>query len=479
MHAGRVVRTGDGLRRRGQVIANTVAVAQQPGASSEACESPRTGISSPVSQLVWERDARIGAWLVMDQVTAVTRQVDRLREALIEDLKALVRIPTVVGQEGPGQEWIAERYRRLGLETRVVPVDFDAVKRHPAYCGWKAEARAYQGRPNVVGLLPGEPGARSLILNGHMDVVSAEPEAEWTHGPWNPTIEDGRLYGRGANDMKAGLISNVYALEAIFQAGLRPAGTLQLHSTIEEEAGGGGGALATLLAGFTADGFIATEPCAHRIRLGNGGIMYFRVTVRGKTAHAGNAHLGMNAAVKAAPLLLALTALDEERARRHEGSPFAAGSRGRACHLSIGSVRAGDWPSTVAGWAQIEGRVGYLPGETREEIRAQVEATCRNAAAKDPWLREHPPEVEWFGWDAEPWQEDERDPLVVKLKAAGQQVLGVPIETFNRASGVDSRFPHYFGFPVYAGGTGVTIITASTNGRTWKVCSNPPRCWRS
>ncbi len=383
----------------------------------------------------------------MSQVAAVMLQVDRLREALIEDLKALVRIPTVVGNEGPGQEWIAERYRVLGLDTRIVPVDFEAVKSHPAYCGWKAEAQAYQGRPNVVGLLHGEPGARSLILNGHMDVVSAEPERKWTYGPWNPTIVDGKLYGRGANDMKAGLISNVYALTAILQAGLRPAGTLQLQSTIEEEAGGGGGALALLLAGYTADGFIATEPCAHRIRLGNGGIMYFRVKVEGKTAHAGNAHLGVNAAVKAAPLLLALTELDEERARRHEGSPFGVGSRGRACHLSIGSVRGGDWPSTVAGWAEIECRVGYLPGETREEIRTLVEATCRKAVAGDPWMQEHPPEVEWFGWDAEPWQEDEHDPLVVTLKGAGRQVLGIPIETFSRASGVDSRFPHYFGFP--------------------------------
>jgi acetylornithine deacetylase len=202
-----------------------------------------------------------------------------------------------------------------------------------------------------------------------------------------------------------------------------------------------------LLAGYTAGGFIATEPCAHRIRIGNGGIMYFRVKVRGKTAHAGNAHLGVNAAVKMAPILLALHQLDEERARRHENHPFAIGSRGRACHLVIGSVRAGDWPSTVAGWAEVECRIGYLPGETREGVRAEVEDTCRRAVAGDPWLAEHPPEVEWFGWNAEPWVEDENHPFVQTLKAAGQAVLGHPIETFSRTSGVDSRFPRYFGFP--------------------------------
>jgi acetylornithine deacetylase len=360
---------------------------------------------------------------------------------------ALVRIPTVVGREGPGQMWIADRYRALGLDARIIPVDFDAIKGHPAYCGWRADAAAYRDRPNVVGLLGGEAGARSIILNGHMDVVSPEPAAQWTYGPWNPTIADGRLYGRGANDMKAGLISNYYALRAILEAGLRPRGTVQLHSTIEEEAGGGGGTLALLAAGYIADGFIATEPCAHRIRIGNGGIMYFRVKVPGKTAHAGNAHLGVNAAVKAAPILLALARLDEARARQHEGSAFASGSRGRACHLSIGSVRAGDWPSTVAGWAEIEARIGYLPGERREEIRAVVDRTCRDAVAGDPWMNEHPPVIEWFGWDAEPWQEDERHPFLTTLQSAGEEILGRPIETFSRTSGVDSRFPHYFGFP--------------------------------
>lgn len=382
-----------------------------------------------------------------DAFAAVAAQVERRREEFIEDIKALVRIPTVVGHEGPGQAWIAERYRALGLETRIVPVDFAAVKDHPAYCGWKAEARAYDGRPNVVGLLPGGRDGRSLILNGHMDVVSAEPESEWTYGPWTPTIVDGRLYGRGANDMKAGLLSNYYALRAVLDAGLRPAGAVQLQSTIEEEAGGGGGALALLAAGYTADGWIAAEPCGHRIRLGNGGIMYFRVRVRGRTAHAGNAHLGVNAALKLAPILLALERLDLERAEQHAGSPFGVGSRGRACHLSIGTVRAGDWPSTVAGWAESECRIGYLPGETRAEIRALVEATCRAAVAGDPWMREHPPEVAWFGWDAEPWQEDPREPLVVTLQEAGREVLGAPIETFVRTSGVDSRFAHYFGFP--------------------------------
>jgi acetylornithine deacetylase len=378
---------------------------------------------------------------------AVLARIDALRDPLIEDIAALVRIPTVVGHEGPGQSWIAERYRALGLETRVVPVDFEAVRGHSAYCGWKADAAAYEGRPNVVGLLRGDPGARSLILNGHMDVVSPAPESRWTYGPWNPTIVGGRMYGRGANDMKAGLVSNYFALRALLDCGLHPRGTVQLHSTIEEEAGGGGGALALLAAGYTADGFIATEPCRHGIRIGNGGIMYFRVKVEGKTAHAGNAHLGVNAAVKAAPILAALSRLDEARARRHEGSPFAEGSRGRACHLSVGSVRAGDWPSTVAGWAEIEARVGYLPGETREEVRAEVESVCRGAGADDPWMRDHPPVIEWFGWDAEPWQEDERHPFITTLQDAGREVLGRPVETFSRTSGVDSRFPHYFGFP--------------------------------
>lgn len=294
-----------------------------------------------------------------------------------------------------------------------------------------------------------------MILNGHIDTVSPEPVSEWTHDPYAADIVDGRMYGRGANDMKGGLAAALYALKAIRDAGVEPAGTVQLQSVIEEEAGGGGGTLACLLKGYTAGAFIAVEPTRGMVRIANAGIMYFKVSVVGRTAHAGNAHLGVNAIEKINRVCDALFALDEKRGREVRYPLFEEGSFGRSCNLSLGIIRGGDWPSTVCGWAEVTGRLSFVPGETMAGVRGQVEATVRAVADADPWLCEHPPRVEWFGWRCGPWEENTDDPFIRLLQQTAQEALGREVRINGRSSGVDSRFPHYWGFPgVCFGATG-------------------------
>src|SRR5690606_38711821 len=146
------------------------------------------------------------------------------------------------------------------------------------------------------------------------------------------------------------LMANAFVLKTLLDLGLKPRGQVQLHSVVEEEAGGGAGALACLLKGYVTDGFIATEPHNLNLTISHGGILYFRVKVMGRTAHAGWAHLGVNAIAKLQPIYDALIALDERRGREIRFDLYERGS-GRSCHLNIGTANAGDWPSTVAGWA--------------------------------------------------------------------------------------------------------------------------------
>lgn len=378
---------------------------------------------------------------------AVFRRLESYRDDMIHTLQELVRIPSVVGHEGPAQEFVARLFSEAGLRVERFEADFNKVKEHPEYCGWKEEPGAYAKRPNVIGIWDGEAGARSLILNGHIDTVSPEPLSEWTHDPFAAEIVDGRMYGRGANDMKAGLVVGLYALKAIKECGIKPRGTVQLQSVIEEEAGGGGGTLACFLQGYTADAFIALEPTRQHVRIANAGILYFKVSVVGRTAHAGNAHLGVNAIEKITKITDALFALDRERGRNVRYPLFEEGSFGRACNLSLGTIRGGDWPSTVCGWAEVTGRLSFVPGETMSGIKRLVEDTVASAAGADPWLREHRPRVEWFGWKCEPWQEDPDHPFVRLLKRTAEEVLGKEVRITGRASGVDSRFAHHWRAP--------------------------------
>jgi len=367
--------------------------------------------------------------------------IGELEAEFVRTIQELVRIPSVVGNEAEAQNFMEELYRMAGLEVARFEAHRRKIEKHP---GFIDTGVSYENRPNIIGTFPGNPNGPSIILNGHIDVVSPEPIQAWTRDPWGGQIEGDRLYGRGAGDMKSGLLANLFALKSLVRAGFKPKGTVMLHSVVDEEAGGAGGTLACLMEGYTADGMICTEPHNLNITISHGGINYFRVRVQGQTAHAGLAHLGVNAIGKIYPIYQALVDLDQKRGREISFPLFEKGS-GRSCHLNIGTMHAGDWPSTVAGSAVVECRVGFVPGERMGDIKALIENTIMEAAQEDPWLRDHPPQVEWFGWSTDPWYQDPEHPFVQTLKKAANDILGREAEFIGRASGNDGRFSQYFG----------------------------------
>ena len=387
--------------------------------------------------------------VINDSVTKkIMEEVDRRREELIGTLSQLVRIPSVVGDEGKAQKAVAQLYREAGLKVIRLQPDREKIKDHEAFI---ESNLPYKNRPNILGIKPGDRNSKSLILNGHIDVVSPEPVSQWTHDPWGAEIADGKLYGRGSSDMKGGLAANFMALKVLLDLGLNPRGKVILQSVIEEEAGGGPGTLACLLAGHTADGLVITEPHSLRITVAMAGINYFRVKVYGKTAHAGLAHLGVNAIGKMYKIYQALAALDEKRGAAIKFDLFEKGS-GRSTHLNIGTMKAGDWASTVPGAAELDCRISFIPGETFKGIKALVEETVLRAVRDDPWMQEHPPVIEWYGWHAEPWLQDVRAPFVQTFKKTMEGVLGREPEFIGRAAGLDSRFAPYFNMPALCTG---------------------------
>jgi len=379
--------------------------------------------------------------------SSVLEAIDRNAEEMFNDLAGLVKIPSIVGSEGAAQVWVAEKMRSMGMEVETFEADKTELLKHPSYIStdW-----SYEDRPNVIGKLPGSPDAKSLILNGHIDVVSPEPIAQWTHDPWGAEISDGKMYGRGTVDMKAGLIANIYAAKALIDAGAVPKGSISIFSVIEEEAGGGGGTLACLLKGYRADAMLNTEPFL-KVAVAHPGILYFRIKVQGKSIHAGRSHLGVNAVGKLLPFYQDMVQLDEERAHRLNFE-WAEKDSGRSCNLNIGTFHAGDWPSSVAGWASMECRISFVPGETEASVKKEIQERIALVAAKDDWLKEHPPEIEWFGWHANPWIQDPADPFIEMMIEAGSSVLGHAPPVVGKPAGLDTRFCTEFGISACAFG---------------------------
>ncbi len=232
---------------------------------------------------------------------------------------------------------------------------------------------------------------------------------------------------------------------------MRPKGKIILESVIEEEAGGTGGTLATLAAGYQADLMVIPEPFNLRIVTAHPGLNYFRVRVFGKTAHAGWSHYGVNAIGKMMKIYDRLVQLDRQRAERNRDAFFEK-ETGRSCNLNIGTLKSGDWPSTVAGWALLEARISYLPWEKEEDIKKEVEEAVEEIAHKDEWLREHPPRVEWFGWRAQPWVQDPEVPAIRRFRKSASEILSETPEVTASTAGLDTRFAPLFGVPSFVFG---------------------------
>jgi acetylornithine deacetylase len=305
-----------------------------------------------------------------------------------------------------------------GFDVDVWELDLEELKGHPAF---SAEIEREEGL-GVVGRFGEEAEGRSLILNGHVDVVPPGDPEGWSFSPWDGGLQDGCVRGRGSSDMKGGLVAGLFAAKAIRDAGVRLKGRLLLQSVIGEE-DGGVGTLAAVERGYRADGAIIMEPTDLAICPSQAGAMNFRIRVKGKAAHGSVRDEGVSALEKYHLVHDSLLAL-EARRNHYCSDPLFEGSS-IPFPISVGRIRGGDWASSVPDWVEAEGRFGVLPTEDLESAELEFLASLAEASEKDPWLRDHPPEVEWWGGRFKPAVVCLDDPVVEELRTALQD-LGRP-----------------------------------------------------
>ena len=394
--------------------------------------------------------------LTVTQADRVDEAVDALRPELIEFAQSLVRIPSVSGSEQAAQRAIAAKYESLGLDTEIFPSLREEIESHPAFSD---DAIPFVDRLNVVARWRGTGGGQSLILNGHMDVVPPGDLAKWTRDPWGGDVEGDRLYGRGACDMKSGLASAVFAVQAVKSIGVELRGDVMLQSVIGEESGGVG-TLATIVRGYRADACVIMEPMDLRIAPVQTGALTFRLIVNGRAAHACMRPRGVSAITEFLPIAAALEQFNTDRHERYRDELFD--DPNNIASLSIGTVRAGDWPSTVPDQLVAEGRFGVFPNESVPEARAAFEATVREVASTRPWLVDNPPIVEWVEGQFEPGTTPRDAPIIERLSCSHEAVTGMPASLFGIPCGTDLRlFTRHAGIPTVLYGPG-SIIQAHT-----------------
>ena len=364
-------------------------------------------------------------------MSRVLESVDAHAAAMVDETSALIRIPSVSGSdaENEAQAVLARRLSTSGYDVDHWQLDLAELSSHPEFPGVEVDRQEAWG---LVARLPGTGDGPALMLNGHIDVVPIGDPNAWVDAPFAGATRAGNLYGRGACDMKAGLVASIHAMDALRASGVRLAGDVILAS-VQGEEDGGLGTFALLQRGWRTDACVVAEPTELDVIPANSGSLTFRLRVPGQATHAARRTEGVSAIEKFWPVWQALVELEQ---RRHEVvDPLM--SRWPLAHpLSIGVVTAGDWASSVPDLLVAEGRLGVALGEPVEHARADLEQTVAELNDRDPWHRRHPVELEWWGGQFAPGRLPADSDLIDRVRAAhavsssdagrSQRVYGAP-----------------------------------------------------
>lgn len=380
-----------------------------------------------------------------DSLNRVLSIIDEKWDEEVEFLRQLGRFPSTLGNEADVQQFIANYFTgMLQLETDVFEPDLEKISRLP---GFSPVEWTYEGRPVVVGQWQtnGPKIGKSLILQGHVDVVSPEPVSRWMHDPWGSTIVGDRMYGRGLQDMKSGVAAMIFAVKAIKEAGVELGADLLLETVIEEECTGNG-ALATLEKGYVADGALIPEPFGQSATVAQVGVVWIRVKVTGAAAHVERADRAVNAIEKACILIRALekyrdyiNSQPKHEHFQHHNYPLA---------VNVGTIESGDWPSSVPVECTFVVRVGLYPGQDPQQVKNEVEAWILQAAHEDDWMKEVQPEFSYYGFHADGVVLDKDLELLKVLESAHRKTQGTDLPHVSLTCTTDIRFYYlYYGIP--------------------------------
>lgn len=369
--------------------------------------------------------------------------IDSRRKEAVEFLRKLISFDStfqeqgIYGKEGMVQQWLYEQLSDWGFEAILQEPENEKIKNLPDY----NPGHQYEGRPNLIAIHRGKGGGKSILLNGHIDTVPLDDLEKWRYHPLSGTITDGKIYGRGSCDMKAGLAAMILAVKYLNDYGLTHAGDIIVESVVDEE-GGGNGTLACVAEGYRADAAIVTEPTNLEIYCASRGVYLLEVEVIGRPSHACFKWQGVNAIEKGMKIAVGLKELEcEWLAKRY--NPYLPSPT-----ITLGEIQGGISAATVPGTCIMRFDIKYLPYEidrkgirkevNGEEIKKEIESYIDRICEGDEWLRKHPVRKNWY-LSVMPHSIDTEHPILTTLGCAGKRVLGNEPYLSGLPSGADAR----------------------------------------
>jgi len=390
-------------------------------------------------------------------------KIEAHRDDIVQSLRELIKVKSLTGEEGEIQQKMQRYFKQMGLSVDVWEPDikelfdkFPQIAQYPSswqkeldlplrfedVCTYEQLVKSgyierlnYKGRPNVVGTLKGKNGGRSLILNGHIDVVTVEPVDKWKHNPWSADMEGNLIYGRGACDMKGGVVAMTKAVEYLLETGIELGGDVIIQTVVNEEHSGNG-TLSCIARGYTADAAIVTEPSQCKIASESGGGVYWEIIIEGREVHTGTRWrdgelYGISANEKVPIIINSLIELEKE-----------FNKKGVCCSMGIGKLQGGSYATSTAKECIISGVCYFTPElgigiNGIKKVKERIKEIVIDAAASDEWLSKKQPKVYFLHYD-DAYRYDSEIGICELLQESGKDVLNKDVDKIN-LSACDSR----------------------------------------
>lgn len=370
----------------------------------------------------------------------VLRWIDAHQNDMVSFLKKLIQIPSVTGDESAIQDYLEYYLKALDLSVDKFVPSLDELRKHPAYV---KESGPYENRPNIVATFKGTGGGRSLLFNGHVDVIPEGSLENWEHSPWSGDIDQGRMYGRGASDMKSGVAAFTMVLKAIKESAVALKGDIIAEYVMDEELTGNG-TLACVIKGYQADAGICCETSSMHVQPGSIGRIWFDINVKGKAAGIQRRYEGVNAIELGYIVSQIVSEFECIRVAKvaHPLYPNIL----EAIPCMVGQFTCGTYNSAFPDNCLLKGSMATVPGENSQAVKKEfVDYVTKRAREDHQWFEEHPPEVVFTGYFAEPSAISENSPIVEKLCENYQSVIGIKPPITGRQGAADIRHLNTYG----------------------------------
>lgn len=406
---------------------------------------------------------------MVDEKQKVLAEIDKMRNEIIKLVSNLVQIPSV------NPNYTGVKYEdEIGGEKNVQNF---LKKEMEQFCDIVDMWEIAEDRPNLVGVIKGTDNGKSLIFNGHIDVVPPGPAEEWKFkDPYSGKIEDGKLYGRGSCDMKGGVATQLMAAKALSRAGIKLKGDLILEAVVGEETMDHElGVTATVDRGYRADAAIVSEPSGPPTSLAvvpvSPGVIRMNISVKGKTTHASvrreftraggkYAEVGINAVEKGVYIIQSLQQLEHEWGFTKKHDLFEPGHFTIHPGIIHGKSFDVDLPFVVSDYCDIQYAVWHHPSDSLEQVKEEILQHIHNASQNDLWLRENPPKVEFvLHWP--PFDVPVDHPVVQTMCNAHKEVTGKSAEIHGFVAVADASFLNIKGIPAIIYGPGSILVAHS------------------